>query len=92
MESIKAYIYHSDRRPGTYVYLAERDNFDALSEQTKWSLDPLVFSMELELNAQRTLRKENVNDVMQNLKTKGIHIQMPDDVEALLAKVAKSDP
>ncbi|NVK29756.1 MAG: YcgL domain-containing protein [Gammaproteobacteria bacterium] len=88
MKKMTAYIYQSTRRPGTYLYLAEKDEFGVLPRETDQALAPYEFSFELELDENRSLRKENAALLMQNLDARGFHIQMPDDVESLLARIA----
>ena len=88
---MNTYIYRCNRKPDTYIYLADKDDFSKLPEEIVNSLGIIEFAMELELSADKKLARENPSAVMQNLKTNGFHIQLPDDtpVEALMAKIAK---
>lgn len=47
--------------------------------------------MTLELDANRRLGKEDVHQVIANLGAQGFHIQMPHDIEPLLASIAARD-
>jgi uncharacterized protein YcgL (UPF0745 family) len=86
---MKAYIYRSNRIPDTYIYLAEKDDFSKLPEDIT-SLGIIDFAMELDLALDRKMAKESPATIIENLKTNGFHIQLPDDmpVEALMAKIA----
>ena len=44
-----AYVYKSQRKPDTYVYLAKRDDFDALPHELGTTLAPFSFVLEVVL-------------------------------------------
>ena len=92
-EDITCYIYRSSAKADLYVYLLEKDNFDCLPAELKAGFARLDFAMELELNAQRKLIKEDKADVIKNLQAQGFHIQMPSDtlVDDLLARIAEEN-
>ncbi len=89
-ESITCYIYRSSAKADLYVYLLEKDSFDCLPAELRAGFARLDFAMELELNAQRKLAKENTAEVIKNLQSQGFHIQMPSDtpIDDLLARIA----
>ncbi len=72
-----AYVYKSTRRPDTYVYLAARDDFARLPEALRVQLGTLGFVLELALSPTRALARENPVQVMENLATRGYHLQLP---------------
>ena len=74
-----------------YIYLSEKDNFEVIPDDLRKNLGILDFSMELELNSNRKLAKEDPAKVMENLKNQGFHLQMPPEtpVDQLLEKIAK---
>ena len=74
---MNCYVYKSQLKPGTYVYLAARDAGAALPEAIRESLGPLVFVMELALTAERRLATEDAARVRENLVRSGFHIQFP---------------
>lgn len=88
---MKCYIYRSSRKPDIYIYLADKEDFSKLPEDIISSLGIIKFAMELDLNAEKKLAKENPTAVMKNLKAHGFHIQLPDDtsVEAMMAKISR---
>ena len=72
-----AYVYKSQTRADTYVFLADRDDFARLPESLRTQLGALTFVMELELTPDRKLARENAAEVMQNLGARGFHLQFP---------------
>lgn len=75
-----AFIYSSSRKNGFYVYLAEKDVFNAIPESIKTALGTLTFVMTLELSPNQKLASENPVQVMQNLSANGFHLQISDPV------------
>ena len=88
---MNTYIYRSSRKPDTYIYLADKDDFSKLPKGIYNSLGIIEFAMEIELNTDTKLARENPATVLENLHTHGFHIQLPDDtsVEALMEKIAR---
>jgi uncharacterized protein YcgL (UPF0745 family) len=72
-----AYVYKSQRKPDTYVYLRERDGFGLIPEPLRTPLGALEFVLELELTPQRKLAREDVEVVRTHLATRGFHLQFP---------------
>ncbi len=71
------YIYASLRRADSYLWLAGRDAFAGLPAALTELLGPLRFAMELELDARRKLPHEDVGQVLDNLSSRGWHLQLP---------------
>jgi hypothetical protein len=76
---MQCWIYKSLRRPGTYVYLRQRDAFALLPAALAGSLGMLEFVLELTLTPQRTLARADVRVVLANLEQAGFHLQFPPD-------------
>lgn len=74
-----------------YIYLSEKDNFDVIPDDLRKNTGILEFAMELELDSEKKLARENPANVMENLKNQGFHLQMPPEtpVDELLEKIAK---
>lgn len=73
------YVYKSTRRPGTYVYLRERDAFALLPAALAGGLGALEFVMELALTPERRLAQADAGVVLANLAQAGFHLQFPPD-------------
>ncbi len=74
---MRAHVYKSLKRADTYVFLAARDDFARLPEPLRTQLGSLAFVLEVELSPTRTLARENPVEVMENLATRGFHLQFP---------------
>ena len=48
------------------------------------------FSMSLDLDADRKLVQEDANVVLENLESRGFHVQMPRDIEHQLEAIART--
>ncbi|MDO4710161.1 MAG: YcgL domain-containing protein [Pseudomonadota bacterium] len=72
-----AYVYKSSRRADTYVYLAARDDFDRLPGPLRSQLGALHFVLEVALTPERKLARENPRQVLENLASRGFHLQFP---------------
>jgi uncharacterized protein YcgL (UPF0745 family) len=74
---MRCHVYRSLRRADAYVYLAQRDDFDALPEALRAGLMPLHHVLELELDPGRRLAREDSAVVRANLLQCGFHLQAP---------------
>ena len=85
------YIYRCSRKPDMYIYLAEEDNFSKVPKDIYNSLGIVEFAMELELDADRKLAKEDPALVLENLEQNGFHIQLPDEtpVEEIMTRLVR---
>jgi len=74
---MQAYIYKSQRKDDTFVYLAARDDFERLPEPLRSQLGELKFVLDVALTPERRLAREDVHVVRANLAERGFHIQFP---------------
>ncbi|MDH5824530.1 YcgL domain-containing protein [Luteimonas sp. RD2P54] len=72
-----AYVYKSQRKADTYVYLATRDDFTLLPEALRAQLGALHFVLDVALTPGRRLAREDVDAVRGNLAVRGFHLQLP---------------
>lgn len=72
-----AYVYKSQRKTDTYVYLAARDAFDVLPDAMRVQLGTLTFVLDVALTPGRRLARENPEQVRAHLRANGFHLQMP---------------
>ena len=91
MSDLTCHIYRCSAKTDMYIYLAEKDNFDALPDVLRKNLGTLEFTLELTLDRDKKLACEDPVKVMENLKNQGFHLQMPAEmpVDQLLEKIAK---
>ena len=71
------FVYASLRKADTYVWLTRHDDFSVLPESLALMLGDLRFVLEVELDAQRKLPKEDAAAVLANLHSQGWHLQLP---------------
>lgn len=74
------HIYRSNRKPDTYLYLAEKDDFSMVPESLMTVFGEPEFSFSFQLSTQKKLIKEDTNTVLENLKEQAYHLQLQNDV------------
>ncbi len=72
-----AYVYKSQRKADTYVYLAARDDFTRLPEPLRIRLGALQFVLDVALTPERRLVRGDAAAVRENLVLRGFHLQLP---------------
>lgn len=75
--SMHAYVYKSQRKADTYLYLARRDDFSPLSDTLREQLGTFVFVLDVSLTPDRKLARGNTDEVRANLQARGFHLQFP---------------
>ncbi|HUB91978.1 MAG TPA: YcgL domain-containing protein [Dyella sp.] len=71
------FVYASQRKADTYLWLDRKDHFDVLPASLSLLLGELRFVLEVELHPERRLPHEDVEVVMEHLHTQGWHLQLP---------------
>ena len=79
---MKCAVVRSSLKDYTYIYLLAGHEYDDLPAALKKIFGEPGFVMNLELNPERKLAYEDVNQVMQNLAEQGYHLQMPPQEDA----------
>lgn len=74
---MQAYVYKSQRKPDTYLYLAARDDFGRVPDALLTQLGALQFVLEVTLTLERKLATEDAAVVRENLAMRGFHLQFP---------------
>jgi uncharacterized protein len=74
---MQAFVYKSQRKADTYVYLAARDDFARLPEPLRAQLGALSFVLEVALTPERKLARQDPAVVRANLAARGFHVQFP---------------
>lgn len=80
-DTLECWIYRSSRKDEMYLYLAEEEGFDQLPEALRRHFGRPQPVMSLLLHPGRPLAREDVNQVLHNLRTQGYHLQMPPKLE-----------
>lgn len=71
------FVYRSDKRPETYVYLREQDAFGVLPPDLLKALSPLKPALQFDLQPERKLARDDTSKVLANLSSIGYHVQFP---------------
>lgn len=72
-----AYVYKSQRKQDTFVYLAARDDFSVIPDAVQATLAPFAFVLEVALTPERRLALADAAQVRANLAERGFHLQLP---------------
>lgn len=70
------YVYKSQRKADTYVYLAARDDFARLPDALLAQLGALTFVLDVALTPERRLARGDAETVRANLAAQGFHLQL----------------
>ena len=76
-DDLHCWVYRSPRKQEMYLFLAAEDGFDRVPAALMERFGEPILVIELELNPERKLAREDVNQVMSNLGDQGFHLQMP---------------
>ena len=79
-KALNCFIYRSERKADTYLYLIEKGDFSQVPEELLQVFGEPEFSFQFELTAERSLAKEDSSVVYENLKMQGFHLQIADDL------------
>jgi uncharacterized protein YcgL (UPF0745 family) len=84
------HIYRSSRKPDTYLYLADKEDFSVVPEDLLRVFGLPEFSFSFDLTQERELAREDAGEVFDNLANQGYHLQLQNDilVEQMLAMKA----
>jgi len=74
---MKCTVIRSSLKDFTYIYLSMDTQFDELPDSLRTVFGEPEHVMTLDLTADRKLAYEDTEKVMQNLREKGFHLQMP---------------
>ena len=77
-------IYRSTRKDGKFLYVAQRDQFDAVPEVLMQQFGKPQFVMLFNLVGEKPLKRAKNKDVLQAVEQQGFYLQMPPPPEDLL--------
>ena len=77
-------IYRSLRKDGMFLYVAKRDQFDAVPEVLMQQFGKPQFVMLFNLVGEKSLKRAKNEDVLQAIEQQGFYLQMPPPPENLL--------
>jgi len=71
------YVYRSNRKRDTYLYIKEEDDFSCIPETVLQVFGPPEFSLSFDLHTEKRLAQADTNEVMNRLETEGFYLQLP---------------
>jgi uncharacterized protein len=71
------YVYRSERRPDTYLFLPAADDFSGVPDALMELFGEASFALEFELTPERKLAQAEPAQVMVSLREQGFYLQMP---------------
>lgn len=74
---MNCFVYRSNNKPGLYLYLKEKDNFEKVPESLIKLLGEIDFSFEFDLGKDRKLVRAEAEEVLRIMQENGYFLQMP---------------
>ena len=71
------------------MYLADENGLEKLPDPVLKQLGTPEFSMQIDVTPTRKLGQEDAKEVIKNLETQGFHLQMPRDIESIVADISR---
>lgn len=81
-----AYVYKSQLKPDTFVYVPRRDDFSALPAPLVASLGTLTFVVDVALEPQRRLAQADPAKVRSEMSERGFYLQVPPSVTSMMPR------
>ncbi|HDS1218288.1 YcgL domain-containing protein [Stenotrophomonas maltophilia] len=81
-----AYVYKSQLKPDTFVYVPRRDDFSALPAPLVASLGTLTFVLDVALEPQRRLAQADPAKVRSEMSERGFYLQVPPSVTSMMPR------
>ncbi|MEA9795508.1 YcgL domain-containing protein [Xanthomonas campestris pv. raphani] len=75
-----AYVYKSQRKQDTFVYLATRDDFSVIPADVQARLAPFAFVLDVALTPERRLAQADADTVRAALASHGFYLHLPKTV------------
>ena len=78
---MNTYIYKSSRKDELYLYIEQKDDFSKVPQELYNSMgkEP-IFVMQICLSPMKSLAREDIIKVIENIEKQGYHVQMPPPV------------
>ena len=77
------FVYRSRQQYDMYLYITEKDQFDAIPEALMKKFGSPEFALDFELTPERNLARADTAEVIKALKDNGYYPQMPDKMAIL---------
>lgn len=84
---MQCYIYRSEKKKGSYIFLNKKDNFEVIPEKLLQLLGTPTFSFDFELEPDKKLIQNDSTAVMKHLQDNGYFLHLPPGGKQLIEKV-----
>ena len=74
---MKCEVYRSNRKAGTYLFVADAEDLGNLPDDLKARLEPLEWVMAIDLAERETLAATRPATVIDSIESRGFFLQMP---------------
>ena len=74
---VPCWVYKSDRRQDTYIYLGEEGGFEKIPPALRDAMGDLEFVLQVDLEASRKLPNAEAARVMEEVSNTGFYLQLP---------------
>jgi uncharacterized protein YcgL (UPF0745 family) len=74
---LKCEVYRSNRKAGTYLFVANADGVGNLPDELQARLGPLEWVMALDLAERKTLAATRPATVIDSIESQGFFLQLP---------------
>ncbi|PID49376.1 MAG: hypothetical protein CR991_06420 [Proteobacteria bacterium] len=74
---MQCFVYRNRYKLGTFLFLAEKDNFSQVPESLLQLFGVPEFSFEFELTPGRKLVQADADEIKRSLETNGFFLQLP---------------
>ena len=81
-------VYRSSVKDGLYAYLGEDTTLEDLPAPVMKQLGVPELALEFDLTPERNLPNAETSEVLETIENQGFYVQMPRDIEAILARVS----
>jgi len=83
---MNCFVYRSNNKPGMYLYLKEKDDFDEVPDSLIKLLGDIDFTFEFDLASDRKLVRAEAKEVLRIMQENGYFLQMPPPKGEILEK------
>ncbi len=74
---MKCEVYRSNRKAGTYLFVADAEDLGNLPDDLKARLEPLEWAMAIDLAERETLAATRPATVIDSIESRGFFLQLP---------------
>ena len=78
---MKCEVYRSNRKAGTYLFVADAEDLGNLPDDLKARLEPLEWVMAIDLAERETLAATRPATVIDSIESRGFFLQLPPSEE-----------